>query len=85
MKVNLYILTDGPLSEPSLFRDSADGQVGSGSRSSGQVGQGGEGEAGWSACLTTTNHDRLTPQVMATDCHAKSGGRCTRDVYPLSL
>ena len=27
----------------------------------------------------------LTPQVMATDCHAKSGGRCARDVYPLSL
>ncbi len=35
-------------------RGSVDRQVGSGSRSSGQVGQGGEGEAGWSACPTTT-------------------------------
>ncbi len=64
---------------------SADRQVGSESRSSGRAGQGGGGEAGWSACPTMTNHDRLTLQVMASDCHAKSGGRCAGGAYPLSL
>ena len=37
-----------------LVRGSANRQVGSGSRSSRRVGQGGEGDAGWSACPTTT-------------------------------
>ncbi len=31
-----------------------------------------------------TNHDRHTPQVIATDCNAKSEGQQAQDIYPLS-
>ncbi len=43
-------------------RGSADGEVGSGSRSSRRAGQGGEGRAGWSACPTRPQSKGTTPQ-----------------------
>ncbi len=66
-------------------RCSTDRQVGSGSRLSRQAAQGRGRRACWNAWTTTTNHDRLTPQVMATDCDATAEVRQALDAYPLGI